>query len=123
MVEKDVTHPRMKRRIENPRIILLDCPLEYKKAESATNLEVRAGAAGVPGACTALCRAGRATGAVAVQRAGPAKRTNVAVQRAGAATVTCSMPLYAQRLYRVLVPACALPADETLICAWTELRS
>jgi hypothetical protein len=41
MVEKDVTHPRMKRRIENPRIILLDCPLEYKKAESATNLEVR----------------------------------------------------------------------------------
>jgi T-complex protein 1 subunit gamma len=40
MVEKDVTHPRMKRRIENPRIVLLDCPLEYKKAESATNIEI-----------------------------------------------------------------------------------
>jgi len=41
MVEKDVTHPRMKRRIENPRIILLDSTLEYKKAETAANLEVR----------------------------------------------------------------------------------
>jgi len=27
MVEKDVTHPKMRRRIENPRIILLDCPV------------------------------------------------------------------------------------------------
>jgi T-complex protein 1 subunit gamma len=45
-VEKDVTHPKMRRRIENPRIVLLDCPLEYKKAESATNLEVRARARG-----------------------------------------------------------------------------
>lgn len=42
MCEKDVTHPKMKRKLENPRIILLDCPLEYKKAESATNLEVSA---------------------------------------------------------------------------------
>ena len=41
MMEKDVTHPKMRRRIEKPRILLLDCPLEYKKAESATNLEVR----------------------------------------------------------------------------------
>ena len=40
MMEKDVTHPKMRRRIEKPRILLLDCPLEYKKAESATNLEV-----------------------------------------------------------------------------------
>lgn len=40
MVEKDITHPRMRRRIENPRIITLDCPLEYKKAESAMNLEI-----------------------------------------------------------------------------------
>jgi fatty acid/phospholipid biosynthesis enzyme len=24
----------MRRRIENPRILLLDCPLEYKKGES-----------------------------------------------------------------------------------------
>eukprot|EP01133_Synstelium_polycarpum_P030656 gene30656-38185_t len=30
----------MKRRIENPRVILLDCPLEYKKGESQTALEI-----------------------------------------------------------------------------------
>lgn len=40
MVNKDVTHPKMRRFIENPRIILLDCPLEYKKGESQTNVEV-----------------------------------------------------------------------------------
>lgn len=40
MVNKDVTHPSMRRRIENPRIVLLDCPLEYKKGESQTNVEV-----------------------------------------------------------------------------------
>jgi T-complex protein 1 subunit gamma len=40
MVNKDVTHPKMRRRIENPRIVLLDCPLEYKKGESQTNVEV-----------------------------------------------------------------------------------
>ena len=34
LLNKDVTHPRMKRRIENPRIVLLDCNLEYKKGES-----------------------------------------------------------------------------------------
>ena len=34
MLNKDVTHPKMRRRIENPRIVLLDCPLEYKKGES-----------------------------------------------------------------------------------------
>ena len=34
MINKDVTHAKMKRRIENPRIILLDCNLEYKKGES-----------------------------------------------------------------------------------------
>ncbi|KAF8880239.1 chaperonin Cpn60/TCP-1 family [Gymnopilus junonius] len=39
MVNKDITHPKMRRRIENPRIILLDCPLEYKKGESQTNME------------------------------------------------------------------------------------
>merc|ERR1719505_157906 len=31
---KVVVHPRMRRHIENPRILLLDCPLEYKKGES-----------------------------------------------------------------------------------------
>ncbi|XP_065836509.1 T-complex protein 1 subunit gamma-like [Oscarella lobularis] len=40
MVNKDVTHPKMRRKIENPRIVLLDCSLEYKKGESQTNLEL-----------------------------------------------------------------------------------
>ena len=40
MVNKDVTHPQMRRHIKNPRIILLDCPLEYKKGESQTNIEM-----------------------------------------------------------------------------------
>jgi T-complex protein 1 subunit gamma len=40
MVNKDVTHPRMRRVIKNPRVVLLDCPLEYKKGESQTNVEV-----------------------------------------------------------------------------------
>ena len=40
MVNKDITHPSMRRSIKNPRILLLDCPLEYKKAESQTNMEM-----------------------------------------------------------------------------------
>eukprot|EP00743_Colponemidia_sp_Colp-15_P000638 GILK01000712.1.p1 GENE.GILK01000712.1~~GILK01000712.1.p1 ORF type:complete len:552 (-),score=118.25 GILK01000712.1:311-1966(-) len=40
MFNKDITHPKMRRRIENPRVILLDCPLEYKKGESMTNVEI-----------------------------------------------------------------------------------
>ncbi|CAD8203659.1 unnamed protein product [Paramecium octaurelia] len=40
MINKDVTHPRMRREIKNPRIILLDCTLEYKKGESMTNMEM-----------------------------------------------------------------------------------
>lgn len=40
MVNKDVIHPQMKRYISKPRIILLDCPLEYKKGESQTNIEM-----------------------------------------------------------------------------------
>jgi len=39
MFNKDVTHPQMLRYIKNPRVILLDCPLEYKKGESMTNME------------------------------------------------------------------------------------
>ena len=31
---------KMRRRIQNPRIVLLDCPLEYKKGESQTNIEI-----------------------------------------------------------------------------------
>lgn len=40
MVNKDITHPSMRRSIKNPRILLMDCPLEYKKAESQTNMEM-----------------------------------------------------------------------------------
>ena len=39
--EKDVVAPgRMRRHIRNPRILLLDCPLEYKKGENQTNVEM-----------------------------------------------------------------------------------
>ncbi|NXJ15452.1 TCPG protein, partial [Odontophorus gujanensis] len=40
MVNKDVTHPRMRRLIKNPRVVLLDCSLEYKKGESQTDIEI-----------------------------------------------------------------------------------
>jgi len=40
MLNKDITHPKMRRRITKPRIVLLDCPLEYKKGESQTNIEI-----------------------------------------------------------------------------------
>ena len=40
IVNKDVVHPSMKREITNPRIVLLDCNLEYKKGESQTNIEI-----------------------------------------------------------------------------------
>merc|ERR1711988_951623 len=40
MINKDVVHARMRRRIERPRILLLDCTLEYKKCESQTQIEL-----------------------------------------------------------------------------------
>jgi T-complex protein 1 subunit gamma len=41
MFAKDVVAPaRMRRRVERPRILLLDCPLEYKKGESQTSVEL-----------------------------------------------------------------------------------
>mmetsp|Transcript_15244 Transcript_15244/g.17751 ORF Transcript_15244/g.17751 Transcript_15244/m.17751 type:complete len:557 (+) Transcript_15244:148-1818(+) len=40
MFNKDTSHSKMRRRIEKPRILLLDCPLEYKKGESQTNVEI-----------------------------------------------------------------------------------
>uniref|UniRef100_A0AAY4C4Y7 T-complex protein 1 subunit gamma n=1 Tax=Denticeps clupeoides TaxID=299321 RepID=A0AAY4C4Y7_9TELE len=43
MVNKDVTHGRMRRLIKNPRIVLLDCSLEYKKGESQTEIEITQG--------------------------------------------------------------------------------
>ena len=39
MLNKDLIHPQMRRRIENPRVLLIDSPLEYKKGESQTNVE------------------------------------------------------------------------------------
>ena len=39
MFNKDITHPQMRRLITNPRVVLLDCTLEYKKGESQTNME------------------------------------------------------------------------------------
>lgn len=41
MFNKDVVAPgKMRRKIVNPRILLLDCPLEYKKGENQTNAEL-----------------------------------------------------------------------------------
>lgn len=40
MLNKDVTHGQMRRHIKDPRVLLLDCPLEYKKGESQTSLEM-----------------------------------------------------------------------------------
>jgi len=40
MFNKDLTHPKMRKMIKNPRVVLLDCPLEYKKGESQTNVEM-----------------------------------------------------------------------------------
>ena len=39
ILNKDVIHPQMRRKIENPRIVLLDSTLEYKKGESQTDME------------------------------------------------------------------------------------
>ena len=40
LLNKDVVDSKMRRRIENPRIVLLDCNLEYKKSESMTSIEI-----------------------------------------------------------------------------------
>eukprot|EP01096_Ripella_sp_DP13-Kostka_P005318 TRINITY_DN1814_c0_g1_i1.p1 TRINITY_DN1814_c0_g1~~TRINITY_DN1814_c0_g1_i1.p1 ORF type:complete len:546 (-),score=308.20 TRINITY_DN1814_c0_g1_i1:69-1706(-) len=40
LMTKDVVHAKMRRKIENPRILLLDCDLEFKKAESMTDIEL-----------------------------------------------------------------------------------
>ena len=41
MINKDLVHARMPRRCENPRILLLDIPLEYKKPETSFNMELQ----------------------------------------------------------------------------------
>lgn len=43
LVGKDVLHSGMRRRIEQPRILLLDAPLEYRKGESQTAMELTDG--------------------------------------------------------------------------------
>lgn len=40
MINKDVLHHKMPRNIVRPRVLLLDCALEYKKGESQTNVEI-----------------------------------------------------------------------------------
>lgn len=40
ILNKDVIHASMPRSIRNPRILLVDCPLEYKKGESQTAIEI-----------------------------------------------------------------------------------
>ena len=41
MFQKDIVAPgRMRRKISAPRVLLLDCPLEYKKGENQTNVEL-----------------------------------------------------------------------------------
>ena len=40
MFNKDVTQTKIKRRSKNPRFLLLDCHLEYKKGESQTNIKI-----------------------------------------------------------------------------------
>jgi len=39
LIEKDIIHSQMRKRIENPRILILETSLEYKKGESVTNFE------------------------------------------------------------------------------------
>lgn len=40
MFNKDVCSAKMRRRIEQPRVVVMNCPLEYRKAESQTNVEL-----------------------------------------------------------------------------------
>lgn len=67
MVNKDVTHSKMRRRIEKPRILLLDCNLEYTKGESKTDMEVRFVA--IDGFIAAICSPAAREGVLLVIRA------------------------------------------------------
>ncbi|KAM0680714.1 T-complex protein 1 subunit gamma [Glugoides intestinalis] len=40
VIEKDLVHSQMRKNIENPKILLLDCSLEYRKGESVTSMEL-----------------------------------------------------------------------------------
>lgn len=39
ILNKDITHSSMRRKIENPRVILMDTGIEYKKGENQTMVE------------------------------------------------------------------------------------
>jgi len=41
IVEKEAVHPGMPKRIENARIVLLDCPLEIEKTEISAEIRIR----------------------------------------------------------------------------------
>jgi len=43
ILNKDILHPSMKRKLVNPKILLLDSGLEFKKGESQTNVEIERG--------------------------------------------------------------------------------
>ena len=40
LIAKDVSHPKMRRYILNPKILLLDCPVDFKKGESKQKFEI-----------------------------------------------------------------------------------
>lgn len=44
MLNKEAVSCEMRRVVKNPRIVLLDCPLEYKKANSQLNIQLGANA-------------------------------------------------------------------------------
>jgi len=43
IILKDISHPKMRRRISRPKILLLDCDIEFKKGETRSNLEITNG--------------------------------------------------------------------------------
>lgn len=43
IISKDVSHPKMRKKILKPRILLLDCDIEFKKGETRSNLEISKG--------------------------------------------------------------------------------
>lgn len=40
MIIKDISHPKMRRIIKNAKILLLDCPIEFRKGESQASIEM-----------------------------------------------------------------------------------
>ncbi|ORD94515.1 TCPG [Enterospora canceri] len=43
IIEKDIIHAQMRRRIEEAKVLMLGCGLEYKKGETATSVKIRDG--------------------------------------------------------------------------------